>query len=75
MVQQESICRKKFAAKIGQFVRNFALTIRPVASIMEDKEVSASAPTRKELACSMDTDPGSNMYFARNQRSFQVRAV
>ena len=64
---------QKKAANFGQSKSNFALTFFPLASIMDNKEVSPSASTRKELACSMDTDPGSNMYFAGNQRSFRVR--
>lgn len=63
----------KNAANFGLFVAKFALTFCRLASMMEDKEVSPSAPTRKELAFSMDTDPGSNTMTIPEQRSFQVR--
>lgn len=63
----------KNVAIITQLFMIFALTFCRLASIMEDKEVSPSAPRRKELAFSMDTDPGSNTMFFRNQRSFLVR--
>ncbi len=63
----------KNAANFGLLETNFALTFYPLASMMEDKEVSPSAPIRKELAFSMDTDPGSNTMLFPEQRSFQVR--
>jgi len=63
----------KNVAIFTQLFMIFALTFCKLGAIMEDKEVSPSAPIRKELAFSMDTDPGSNMFFVREQRSFQVR--
>ena len=60
---------QKKAANFGQSKSNFALTFFLLASMMDNKEVFPSPSTRKELACSMDTDPGSITFFARDQRS------
>lgn len=72
-VASKNFFLSKNVANFGLTKANFALTICTLAPIMEDKEVSPSAPKRKELAISMDTDPGSNTMFFPEQRSFQVR--